>query len=413
MKKTYIEKLFLYMVFILAIYGSVNLLIQIFTWSDNSLFNLSFESDTVMAPDSDTYAVPVETLSSSLITNDPLSKYQWGLKMMLGEMSYLDIQGNAPRDVVVAVIDSGVHMNHPDLVHKSVPGWNFIDGSADLRDTEWDEKTPNASNFHGECSASIIAAESGNGIGITGVFSRAYIMPLQTDLVHMADAINFAVDNEADVILIAGGLGEVMYPINGTDSLYPRAGLYTPDNLIAMKDIKSALEKSYTANIPIVTGVSNTGKYDFNFLSDDYRTIVAAPHNALGEVSVHTSFSYTFEVFAPGGSRTVLNNLDELSAEYPNDLVVRSPQADYDDPICAIGANQYSFLTLGSAAMPHVAGTVAIIKSFLPGATVEEVREILRKGQVPLTPSGNILEGVAGRISLEKIVSEIQRRITP
>lgn len=60
--------------------------------------------------------------------------------------------------------------------------------------------------------------------------------------------------------------------------------------------------------------------------------------------------------------------------------------------------------------MPHVAGAVAMIKSYLPASTVEDVREILRQGQSPLTPSASVLEGLGGRISLKKIKEEIRRR---
>lgn len=356
------------------------------------------------------YEVPVAILVSYPITIDPLSKYQWGLRMMLDGVSYQEVQGDAPRDVIVAVIDRGVHMNHPDLDSKGVDGWNFIDNSASLRE-QYDGKSPNCSIAHGQCSASIIAAETNNGEGIAGVFARAYIMPLQTDLNHMADAIEFAVDHDADVILIAGGGGEILWPMYETNELRPREGLYTSDNLCVIRDIKQALGKAYDANVPVVVGVGNTARFAVTLLAEDYRTIAVAPHNILGEVSVNTSFSYAFELFAPGGSRKMMTNIDEISVEFPQDLIVFHPRADYDDPVCAIGSDGYSFLTLGSGAVPHVAGAIAMIKSYLPDATVEDVREILRQGQVPLTPSGSVLEGLAGRISLRRIRIEIERRL--
>lgn len=210
------------------------------------------------------YVVPLEMLVSDPITDDPLSRYQWGLRMMLDGASYEDVQGDAPEDVVVAVIDSGVHMNHPDLVNKGVKGWNFIDNSPNLRQ-EYDGKRPSWSIAHGQCSASIIAAETNNGIGIAGVFSRAYIMPLQIDLNHMADAIEFAVNHSADVIIVAGGGGEILWPMYGPNVFRPRENLYTLENLQVMREIKKALGKAYDANIPIVVGVGNTGKFDVSF----------------------------------------------------------------------------------------------------------------------------------------------------
>jgi len=92
-------------------------------------------------------------------------------------------------------------------------------------------------------------------------------------------------------------------------------------------------------------------------------------------------------------------------------LIVFPPNADYDDPIVAIGAADYSFLTLGSAAMPHVAGAVAMIKSYLPDASIEEVRAILRDSSIPLTPSDSLMEGLGGRISLPLIREQVMIRL--
>ncbi len=151
--------------------------------------------------------VQVTNIIGEGITNDSLSKYQWALRMMLDGANYWEIQGNAPRDVVVAVIDKGVHLQHEDLKNRLHPkGFNFIDRSADLRIAD-DYKAPNASITHGQCAASIIASEPNNQLGLAGVFHRAYILPLQSDG-HLADAINYAVKNGANIILISGGAGD-------------------------------------------------------------------------------------------------------------------------------------------------------------------------------------------------------------
>jgi len=57
--------------------------------------------------------------------------------------------------------------------------------------------------------------------------------------------------------------------------------------------------------------------------------------------------------------------------------------------------------------MPHVSAAAAIIKSYVAEATVEEVRMLLRRSQIPLSPNGNIMEGIAGRLSLRLLMSEI------
>lgn len=68
------------------------------------------------------FNVPVELIVDAKLTNDPLSKYQWALRMLLDGSEYWEIQGDAPRDVVVAVIDRSPHMQHVDLENQLYSG---------------------------------------------------------------------------------------------------------------------------------------------------------------------------------------------------------------------------------------------------------------------------------------------------
>lgn len=362
--------------------------------------------------DTDLVVVPPENLIADGITNDPLSRYQWGLRMMLDGATYDEVQGDAPRDVIVAVIDFGVHMNHPDLQEREAPGaWNFISNTPELR-IEWDEASPNSSDAHGQCSASIIAADTNNGVGMAGVFHRARIMPLQSDG-HISKAMHHAIDNGADVILVAGGGDNPwLWPMYQNPDPLPPASLYDSESIQRMRSLNMALRRAYANNVPVVTGVGNTRSFGMTLISDHHTTISVAPHNVFGEVSAHTSFSYSFDVFAPGGSRKTIKNFAELSSLFPHDLHVVPRFADFDDPLCAVGHSDYSFLTLGSAAMPHVAGAVAMIKSFLPDASVEEVRTLLTDSTIPLEPSESLLEGLGGRLSLRLLRENIDERIS-
>lgn len=71
------------------------------------------------------------------------------------------------RNVQVAVIDSGVDAAHPDLAGQFVLRRNFVDGM------------PDAAEAHGTAVAGVIAAHSGNGLGIAGIAPGARIMALR------------------------------------------------------------------------------------------------------------------------------------------------------------------------------------------------------------------------------------------
>jgi len=130
--------------------------------------------------------------------------------------------------VVVAVLDSGVDINNPDLqfnIWKNVDevdgdvvdndhngyvddisGWDFVDNDNDpspVASEGYDKLSLN----HGTALAGIIGAVANNGIGLTGIAFNSKIMPiriLQSDgeglVSSLVEAINYAVNNGADII---------------------------------------------------------------------------------------------------------------------------------------------------------------------------------------------------------------------
>jgi subtilisin family serine protease len=116
------------------------------------------------------------------------------------------------RDVRVAIIDSGVDDNHPDLAGQIARKQNFVDGRRD------------APERHGTAVAGIIAARADNGIGIVGVApnvrlfalracweeteqatlctSLTLAMALHDAIEHSADVINLSLSGPSDRLLV-------------------------------------------------------------------------------------------------------------------------------------------------------------------------------------------------------------------
>jgi subtilase family protein/fervidolysin-like protein len=111
-------------------------------------------------------------------------------------------------EVVEAVIDTGVDINHPDLAGRlwSGIGYDFV-----ANDTDPSPEAGSFDNAHGTHVAGIIAAEQGNGIGITGVCPDCRIMALKIGtanrltLGNELKAVQFAIDNGAKVINLSFG----------------------------------------------------------------------------------------------------------------------------------------------------------------------------------------------------------------
>jgi subtilisin family serine protease len=106
-------------------------------------------------------------------------------------------------NVIIAVIDTGVDMNHPDLKNKIFsPGKDYVNGDDDATDD----------NGHGTFVASVAAAETNNNEGIAGVAWKCKILPIKTMdengdgyYSDVIDAIIWAVDNGVQIINLSLG----------------------------------------------------------------------------------------------------------------------------------------------------------------------------------------------------------------
>lgn len=137
------------------------------------------------------------------VAADPYRSSQWAMDHLRAEevLGRHDATGQ-----VVAVLDTGVDATHPDLLGVVRPGRDFIDTRRDGRTDP---------NGHGTGVAGVIAAVTGNGIGVAGLARGAVVLPVRVmdaagagNTGLTAAGIVWAVDNGADVInLSLGGVG--------------------------------------------------------------------------------------------------------------------------------------------------------------------------------------------------------------
>ena len=119
--------------------------------------------------------------SISIAGDDPLFRYQWALENPGTFLWDVDAVADADIDapdawtrstgagVSVAVVDTGVLADHPDLVGGVADGWDFWD----------DDAEPEDEHGHGTHVAGIIAARAGNDLGVVGVAPDSTVMPLR------------------------------------------------------------------------------------------------------------------------------------------------------------------------------------------------------------------------------------------
>ncbi|MFA4833376.1 MAG: S8 family serine peptidase [Patescibacteria group bacterium] len=162
----------------------------------------------------------------SLIPNDPYYDNQWYLQKIKAPVAWENI--NQSPKVIIAIIDSGIKIDHPDLAANiwrnidEVPGngidddkngfiddangWDFINNMPDPS-PKFEAGFTESGILHGTIVAGIAAAVGNNGAGITGVAWKTSIMPLRVlndngegRTSEVIRAVDYAIANGADII---------------------------------------------------------------------------------------------------------------------------------------------------------------------------------------------------------------------
>ena len=99
---------------------------------------------------------------AAVLPNDELyDSYQWNLRQIRAPDAWDLTTGSA--STVIAILDTGASLTHPDLMSKLVPGYDFVN----------DDAVPEDNHGNGTHVAGIAATETNNGIGVAGLSWQA------------------------------------------------------------------------------------------------------------------------------------------------------------------------------------------------------------------------------------------------
>ncbi|OKP69522.1 serine protease [Paenibacillus helianthi] len=273
-----------------------------------------------------------ENKATVITPNDLLfSAYQWNLPAIETEQGWNLSKGS--KDVIVAVVDTGVQANHPDLKGQLLAGYNAITKTS----------PPDDDVGHGTHVAGIIGALTNNGEGVAGISWYNKILPVKAldnsgagTTYSVAEGIIWAADKGAKVINLSLG--------NYADSQF----------------LHDAIKYAYDRDVVIVSAAGNDNTERPGFPAAYPEVLAVAATNATGERASFSNYGEYIDVAAPGES---------IASTYPD--------------------NQYAALSGTSMASPHVAALAGLVRSLNPALTNKEVMAMMTSNAIDLGDPGH------------------------
>ena len=269
--------------------------------------------------------------TSATRSDDPQRAAQWGLDRLKAE----DVWARrTAAGVTVAVVDTGVQANHPDLAAVVLPGTDFVTGGNGSAD----------GHGHGTHVAGIIGAVANNRIGVAGFAAGVKILPVRvldnngsgwnSDI---AKGIVYAADHGASVVNLS--LGGATADGASADAVRYALARNVVVVAAAGNERRSGSPTSYPAAFPGVLGVAATDSAD--------------------RVASFSNAGTYVDVAAPG--------VGILST---------------------VRGSSYTTMSGTSMATPYVAAAVAVLKAADPALTPDRAAQVLQSTAVDLGPAG-------------------------
>ncbi len=345
--------------------------------------------------------------------NDPYSAYQWGLfphgqvisenltDIILKPKTVEPYAGigwrigeklpQMKKDVIVAVIDSGVDVEHEDL--KGLIALNTKECSEENKAPSWDmdslPEDKDGNGYQGDCwgwnftennnivkdrkghgthVAGIVSAVTNNNIGISGLSNRIKILPIKVfraleenqyykilktqgkknleeeelgekgiqNKSPISKAIDYAILRKADVIQMSFG-----YPL-----------------VFDVPDIRASIQKALEKNITVVVASGNNGHNAFILPCAISSVLCVGASNGLGELSRFSNYGGHVDLLAPGVQIFSLFSKDVNRRQFFN----------------YFASQNYGIFNGTSQASPFVSSSVAFLKGVFPSISNDEIK---------------------------------------
>jgi len=268
-------------------------------------------------------------------SDDPDYQLQYGPQQIHAPEAWSVARG---KGVTIAIVDTGVQLDHPDLKDKLVPGYDFLE----------DDDQPDDSNGHGTHVAGIAGASTDNGIGIAGVAPDAKLMPIRVlggeatspgAILSVQQGIRFAYEHGARVINLS--LTEVI-SLGASD----------------IRTLESSCLDAWNAGSLCVVAAGNDGKGKASGYSSSFQALLVAANDRNGNVA-------------------------DFSQKADSKWGVTAPGVGIES---TVPGSDYGIKQGTSMAAPHVSGVAALL--FSMGMTNQQVVDKILSTATPINDGG-------------------------
>ena len=343
--------------------------------------------------------------------DDPLWALQWHFRDKgtsdgrtaggAGFESFWNRQGVRGSDgIVVAVVDTGLQMSHPDIAASPniMPGYDMVSdprmgNDGDGRDIDandpgdmCDPNKPNAADsFHGTHVAGTIgAAATNNGSGVAGGAWDVRIVP-----VRALGKCGGRLSDINDAIRWAAGL--IPAELNEGPEVWTEVWNEHPADIINLSigllgscpaSLQDAIDAVTEEGVIVVSAAGNARMSTSLYAPAGCRNVVTvAASDARGQIAPYSNFGPEVMVLAPGGDLTRDDNGDGK----PDGVLSTKAATNCYDPVTGEGVENcfYAYEQGTSMAAPHVSAALALLKSRDPAASREDIISTLRAALDP------------------------------
>lgn len=307
------------------------------------------------------YQFQLAVIPNDPIYNRPVPDNMWNLEKIKAAQAWDSTTGSS--NITVAIIDSGIDAQHPDLQANVVSGRNFVSPG----------NLPDDTVGHGTHVAGTIGAVGNNSIGVVGLNWQVKLMSLKVcpstfcNLDLAAQAVTYAADNGVKVVNMSLG------------------GFFTTIPLTMQAAVRDAAQKG----VMLVAAVGNDGVDMSNWYPAAFPEVIAV--SATDEADVPANFG-TGQAGQP--IATNFGAKVELSAPGKN------IPSTYARTIL-----EYARSSGTSMASPHVAGLAALVLAKNPSLSAAQVRAILTASAEDKGVAGRDPQYGFGRINAQQALA--------